>query len=235
MCWAPRRGRAKIPGAARAGGERRARRIPQSRARLRDARDAVAARLSRLAARRAERSQARHGNGARRSAGDDRARRQGAGSQDRDPRRHHHAAAAARAIRGCSRSRTVALVWATARGERRRRHERRARARRSRTRATNTGGCLYVAMTRAKERLVICRHARRATRFRTAAGINWSRTRSRRDCACASRPTTATARCCATAKTRPRTSQPQTSKKNTLPAATKPTFCPDWLTIERNL
>ena len=36
--------------------------------------------------------QARHGNRARRSARDDRARRQGAGGADRHPRRHHHAA-----------------------------------------------------------------------------------------------------------------------------------------------
>ncbi len=45
-----------------------------------------------LAARRQRRSEARHGNGARRSAGDDRARRQGTGSAHRHSRRHDIAA-----------------------------------------------------------------------------------------------------------------------------------------------
>ncbi len=88
----PRRGRKQIPRPARAGSQRRARRIPQSRARLRGARNAVAARLSRLAQGGESGSQARHGNGARRGARDDGARRQGAGGKYRDPRRHHHAA-----------------------------------------------------------------------------------------------------------------------------------------------
>ncbi len=75
-----------------------------------------------------------------------------------------------------------ALVWATARSGRRRRHGAMRARRRSRTRATNTGGCLYVAMTRAAERLVVCGTQGRATRFPTAAGINWSRTRCSADC-----------------------------------------------------
>ena len=53
-----------------------------------------------------ERGQARHGDGARRGAGDDRARRQGAGGEHRHPRRHHHAAdRAARSARCCALAR----------------------------------------------------------------------------------------------------------------------------------
>ena len=92
--------------------ERCARRIPQSRARLRAARDAVAARLHRLAARGARRSETRHGDRARRSARHDRARRQGPRSADRHPRRYHDAAcrpAAAAAARAC---RTAPVIWA---------------------------------------------------------------------------------------------------------------------------
>ena len=90
-----------------AGSQRRARRIPQSRARLRAARNAVAAGLRRLAARGARRGQARHGDRARRSARDDRARRQGPRSADRHSRRHDDAAgrAAAAAAPGASRRR----------------------------------------------------------------------------------------------------------------------------------
>ena len=82
------------------------------------ARDAVAAGLPRLAARGAKRSEARHGDGARRGAGDDRARRQGAGSAHRHPRRHHDPAdrpERSAAARSCDNG---ALVWATARSAR---------------------------------------------------------------------------------------------------------------------
>ena len=121
MCLGALRGPPEIPRPARAGGQRRARRIPQSGARLRDARDAVAAGLPRLAARGAERSQARHGDGARRGAGDDRARRQGAGSQHRHPRRHHHPPTGPRDPRLLPLG-DGALVWATARADDVRRH-----------------------------------------------------------------------------------------------------------------
>ena len=73
------------------------------------ARDPVAARLRRLAARRPGRGEARHGDHPRRGAGDDGARRQGPGGADRDPGRHHHpahraarSAAAGPAARWCS-------------------------------------------------------------------------------------------------------------------------------------
>ena len=72
-------------------GERRPRRISQPGARLRTPRDAVAAGLRRVAAHRVGRGQARHGNGARRGAGDDGAWRQGAGGADRRAGRHHDA------------------------------------------------------------------------------------------------------------------------------------------------
>ena len=76
---AARRGRraAALSWPARRRGQRRARRISQSRARLRAARHAVVAGLSRLAARCPSRGQARHGNRPRRGARHDRARRQG--------------------------------------------------------------------------------------------------------------------------------------------------------------
>ena len=83
---------AEILRPARPRSRRRARRIPQSRARLREPRDAVAAGLHRLAAHGEDRRQARHGDRPRRGAGDDRARRQGPGGADRGPRRHHDAA-----------------------------------------------------------------------------------------------------------------------------------------------
>ena len=99
--YAPRARRRRrpeaIPRAARRRSKRRARRIPQSRARLRAARNAVAARLHRLAARGARGGQTRHGDRARRSAGDDRARRQGPRSADRHSRRHDDAAGRAAA------------------------------------------------------------------------------------------------------------------------------------------
>ena len=146
-CSAPA-GPAQNPRAARPRGQRRARRIPQSRARLRTRGDAVAARLRRLAARGGGRGQARHGDGARRGAGDDRARRQGAGSADRHPRRHHDAAAglasaaaAAAAAAEAGAGRAGRLVWAGAEGQRCRPDGGGARGGARRRRATNTGGC----------------------------------------------------------------------------------------------
>ena len=141
-------GRRKIPGAARPRGRRRARRVPQSRARLRAQRNAVAAGLRRLAARGESRDQARHGDGARRGAGDDRARRQGPGSADRHPCRHHDAAAglasaaAVALAAGEAPCRARAAAWS---GQGRKtttsaRWRRRAQAA-LRGRATNTGGC----------------------------------------------------------------------------------------------
>ena len=134
-----------IAGAARPRGRRRARRIPQPRARLRAQRDAVAARLRGVAALGAGRGEARHGDGARRGAGDDGARRQGPRSADRHPRRHHDAAAglssaAAAAVAGRTPRAAAAGVGAPPRPTTSARWRRRAR-RRSTRRATNTGGC----------------------------------------------------------------------------------------------
>ena len=189
----------EVPRPARAGGERRARRIPQSGARLRAARDAVAAGLRRLAARGAKRGQARHGDGARRGAGDDRARRQGARGAHRHSRRYHHAADRARATRGFCALDNGALVWATARGndvgamsDARSAAQQAARDEYRRL--------LYVAMTRAKERLVI---AAAQGRNKIPDGCWYQLVDDAlRELASASRPTTATARCCASAKVR---------------------------------
>ena len=109
----PRARRAARPGensgAARRRSLRSARRIPQSGAHLRAARDAVVAGLPRLGARGAIGGQARHGNGARRSAGDDGARRQGAGGEERHPRStRRRRGRKARTRRGCSKCRSPA-------------------------------------------------------------------------------------------------------------------------------
>ena len=61
---------------------------------------------------------------------------------------------------------------------------------------------LYVAMTRAAERLVVC-GAKGANKFRTAAGINWSATHCSTT-ASPNRPSTATAKCIVIAKARRR-------------------------------
>ena len=98
--------RRRYPGAARPGSQRCARRVSQSGARIRAARDAVAAGLSDLAARCPRRSEARHGDRPRRGARHDGARRQRPRSAGRDPRRHHDAAAgsaAAAAVAACRR------------------------------------------------------------------------------------------------------------------------------------
>ena len=71
--------------------------FPQSGARIRAARDPVAARLRCLAARGAYRGEARHGDHARRGAGDDGARCQGPGGPDRRSRRHDDRAGGAAA------------------------------------------------------------------------------------------------------------------------------------------
>ena len=66
------------------------------------------------------RGEARHGHGARRGAGDDRARREGPGSADRHPGRHHDAGRRAAIRRGCCRCRRATrpgrrcVVWADA-------------------------------------------------------------------------------------------------------------------------
>ena len=125
-------------------------------------RDAVAAGLRRVAALGRGRGEARHGNGARRGAGDDGARRQGTRGADRDPRRHHDAAAglasaaaSAAAARQGGAGRARAAGLGRGEGQRRRADGRRARggARRS---ARRIPAALYVAMTRAIERLIVC-------------------------------------------------------------------------------
>ena len=83
-------GRARMLQAARRRSHRRARRILEPRARLRDARDPVAAGLRGVAARHDHAGEARHGDCARRGAGHDGARRQGSGGADRHPGRHDH-------------------------------------------------------------------------------------------------------------------------------------------------
>ena len=96
----------------------------------------------------AERGQARHGDGARRGAGDDRARRQGPRSQERHPDRRHHdaagrrlSAAAVDAPLNDAAPGATALIWGGAKGPRCRPDGGCARARRSTRRATNTGAC----------------------------------------------------------------------------------------------
>ena len=151
-----------VPGAARPRGRRRARRIPQPRARLRAPRDAVAAGLRRLAAPAAGRGQARHGNGARRGAGDDRARRQGPGGADRDPGRHHDAAAGPRiqprllhCLPDAAPARRRSPGLGRAKADDVGRWPRRA-TRRSTKRDDEYRRLLYVAMTRAADRLIVC-------------------------------------------------------------------------------
>ena len=122
-------------------------------------RDAVAAGLRGVAALGAGRGEARHGNGARRGAGDDGAWRQGAGGADRHPRRHHDAAAGlssaeAPAIAGWP-ARRPPLVWAAAKandvGPMAAAREAALDEARDEYRRL-----LYVAMTRAIERLIVC-------------------------------------------------------------------------------
>ena len=88
---------APFPGAAWARSQRCARRVSQSGARIRTARDAVAAGLFDLAAGRPRRGQTRHGDRPRRGPGHDGARRQRSRGAGGDPRRHHDAAAGAAA------------------------------------------------------------------------------------------------------------------------------------------
>ena len=160
-----------------------------------------------MAARRRNAGEARHGYRARRGAGDDGARRQGAGGADRDPRRHHHAAEGADASRACSRCRSRMprparrdrIVWA---GRKADDVAPVAAARASAVRAAEDEyrRLLYVAMTRAADRLVIAGVARRE---QDARGLLVS---TGRECAQAGRdrgePMTATARCCAGASRR---------------------------------
>ena len=121
----------------------------ESRADLRAARDAVAARLSPLDSGGAERGQARHGDGARRGARDDGARRQGAGSEERHSIDRHHdaagrrasAAPADRADRGRTTGRDRADLGVSPRTSDVGADGGGARARRSKRRATNIAGC----------------------------------------------------------------------------------------------
>ena len=100
------------------------------------------------------RSQTRHGNRPRRSARHDRARRQGAGSADRHPRRHHDAAdraetaAAARAFR---RRRDLGGAQGGRRAERRRGPRRREE--RSRERISPPALCRHDARRRPADHL----------------------------------------------------------------------------------
>ena len=139
--------------AARPGGARRrflARLGPEAndaldeflnrRARIRAARDAVAAGLPHLAARRARRGEARHGDRARRSAGHDRARRQGPRSADRHPCRYHHAAGGPRPPRLLQLGRRCDDLGGP-QGRRRRQVVAAARGARIPKPRTNTAGC----------------------------------------------------------------------------------------------
>ena len=116
-----------------------------------------------------DRREARHGDHPRRGAGDDRARRQGPRGADRDPRRHHDAArgtgaasaAAPRCWRRMAPGAPDRFVWAgpkandvapVAAARERVRREAEDEYRR----------LLYVAMTRAIDRLVVCGAAGRA-------------------------------------------------------------------------
>ena len=123
------------------------------------ARDAVAAGFVAWLRAAQRRGQARHGDRARRGAGDDRARRQGPRGADRHPRRHHDAAGGPRIRHGCSRCRSASAAPGTPTGSSGR--PRRpttsapiaARARRGARRGarTSTAGCSMSAMTRAAD------------------------------------------------------------------------------------
>ena len=83
---------------------------------------------------------------------------------------------------------------------------------------------LYVAMTRAKERLVIAGTQGR-NKIPDGCWYQLVDDALREATASASRPTTATARCCASAKVRRQRQRPRTSA----PAETAPPAVPDWL------
>ena len=159
-----------------------------------------------MAAHRRHAGEARHGYRARRSAGDDGARRQGARGADRDPRRHHDAAEGPAASRACSRYRS--------------RMPRPARRTASCGRARKADDVAPVAAARAtrcgsRGRIppaALCGddargrpaggrgRARREQDARRSAGTSWSRAlEAGRD---RGEPMTATARCCAGASRR---------------------------------
>ena len=166
LCAAARRRRAQgIPGAARPRGQRRARRIPQSRAGLREPADAVAAGLRALDPHRLDRGEARHGDRARRGAGDDGARRQGPGGAGRRAGRHHHGAGrpADPSSASCSRCRRRAprrirpdrIAWMPTKQEETATVAD-ARAAMILDNENEYRRLLYVAMTRAADRLIVC-------------------------------------------------------------------------------
>ena len=149
-------------GAPRRRGGRRHRRAAQPGAGLRRERRAVPAGLPELAARGHPRHQARHGAGARRGARHDRARRQGPGGADRVPARHLLDAIGAAAGQPRSSSTT-----GRARPTRRRRSCGRSRAPATSApvqqakaaiasaEAEERNRLLYVALTRARDRLYV--------------------------------------------------------------------------------
>ena len=101
--------------------------------------------------------QARHGDGARRGARDDGARRQGPRSQYRDPCRHHNATRRARIRRRLlTLSNRVRIIWAKRKQDDASTMEPIARAAAERAAINEYRRLLYVAMTRAAERLVVC-------------------------------------------------------------------------------
>ena len=102
------------------------------------------------------------------------------------------------------------LVWATARGEDVGAMSD-ARGKAQQDARDEYRRLLYVAMTRAKERLVIAGTQGR-NKIPDGCWYNWSRTRSRAT-ASPARPMTATATCCATAKAGPRISKRKRARR----------------------
>ena len=157
----PVSGRRAHAGPAGAGGGRPARRAAVAGAGLRAAAAAVAAGLPALARAGDDRGQARAGAGRPRPGADhDRARRQGAAGADRDPARHRSACRAAGrageqilwpdealpvplwAPRAARPAPAIARRWSAPTGRRDQEYRR----------------LLYVALTRAEDRLYICGH-----------------------------------------------------------------------------
>ena len=142
-----------------AGGRRPDRRVPDAGARLRARAPAVAAGLPALAAARRRRDQARPGPGrARRGAGHDRARRQGAAGADRVPA-GHAAAAAAGAAACCGAdgwARSTLPLWSPRDAPATTPMAAAARASAARAEMREYRRLLYVALTRAEDRLYVC-------------------------------------------------------------------------------
>ena len=149
------------------------------------------------------------------------------------PRRHHHAA------RRPTRSATADAAdrrRSSASGRPRAaddvgRHDGRARSCARQDARDEYRRLLYVAMTRAAERLMVCGARRReqdARRLLVPAG----RKCDGRQMRAANRPTTAAARCCDIARA---DTPPADVEKNVAPAAIKPTSVPAWLHTERSV